>query len=151
MLFRSEHFRRVRHDELTAVSPDVPAREKRIEVSLARQELMAFEGRRLVLRTRISSGIPDPRPKENGVPTITPDGVFHVTQKTPMRHMGDGHITADLEAHELPGVQRTRRLPVGLQQRAMAMPRRRCYSFGGLRTRMGCSGIRYVTSLETLH
>jgi hypothetical protein len=100
----AEHFRRVRPDELTPIAPDVPAREKRIEVSLGRQELMAFEGRRLVLRTRISSGIPDARPKENGVPTITPDGVFHVTKKTPMRHMGDGHITADLEAYELPGV-----------------------------------------------
>jgi hypothetical protein len=100
----AEHFRRVRLEELTPISPDVPAREKRIEVSLGRQELMAFEGRRLVLRTRISSGIPDSRPKENGIPTITPDGVFHVTKKTPMRHMGDGHITSDLEAYELPGV-----------------------------------------------
>ncbi len=100
----AEHFRRVRSDELTPISPEVPGREKRIEVSLSRQELMAFEGARLVLRTRISSGIPDSRPKENGVPTITPDGVFHVTKKTPMRHMGDGHITADLEAYELPGV-----------------------------------------------
>ena len=100
----AEHLRRVHSDELTPISSEVPAREKRIEVSLARQELMAFEGHRLVLRTRISSGIPDPRPKDNGVPTITPDGVFHVTKKTPMRHMGDGHITADLEAYELPGV-----------------------------------------------
>jgi lipoprotein-anchoring transpeptidase ErfK/SrfK len=99
-----EHLRRVHADELSPISPEVPSREKRIEVSLARQELMAFEGERLVLRTRISSGIPDPRPKENGVPTITPDGTFHVTKKTPMRHMGDGRITADPEAYELPGV-----------------------------------------------
>jgi lipoprotein-anchoring transpeptidase ErfK/SrfK len=100
----AEHLRRIHADELRPISPDVPAREKRIEVSLARQELMAFEAGRLILRTRISSGIPDSRPKENGVPTITPDGTFHVTKKTPMRHMGDGHITADLEAYELPGV-----------------------------------------------
>jgi len=100
----AEHFRRVLPEELAPISPDVPAAKKRIEVSLSRQELLAFEGDRLVLRTRISSGIPDARPKENGVPTITPDGVFHVTKKTPMRHMGDGHITSDLEAYELPGV-----------------------------------------------
>lgn len=100
----AEHLRRVRADELKPISPDVPAREKRIEVSLARQELMAYESGRLILRTRISSGIPDRRPKENGIPTITPDGNFHVTKKTPMRHMGDGHITPDLEANELPGV-----------------------------------------------
>jgi lipoprotein-anchoring transpeptidase ErfK/SrfK len=100
----AEHLRHVLPAELTPLATDVPAREKRIEVSLARQELMAFEGSRLVLRTRISSGIPSSRPPENGVPTETPDGIFHVSTKTPMRHMGDGHITPDLEAYELPGV-----------------------------------------------
>jgi hypothetical protein len=100
----AEHFRRVLPQELSPLSPGVPPREKRIEVSLSRQELMAFEQGRLVLRTRISSGIPDREPQENGVPTITPDGIFHVSKKTPMRHMGDGHLTADLEAYELPGV-----------------------------------------------
>jgi hypothetical protein len=101
---RAEHLRRVAAHELSPLSPEVPARQKRIEVSLAGQEVRAYEGKRLVMRTRISSGLPDPRPKENGVPTITPDGVFHVSTKTPMRHMGDGHVTADLEAYELPGV-----------------------------------------------
>jgi len=100
----AEHLRRVSPEELTPISPGVPPRQKRIEVSLSRQELQAFEGERLVFRTRISSGIPDRRPQENGVPTITPDGVFHVVKKTPMRHMGDGRVTADLEAYELPGV-----------------------------------------------
>jgi hypothetical protein len=101
---RAEHLRLVSPDELTPVSPEVPARDKRIEVSLSRQEVLVFEKERLVLQTRISSGIPDPRPKPNGVPTITPSGVFAVSKKTPMRHMGDGHITPDLEAYELPGV-----------------------------------------------
>lgn len=100
----AEHLRRVQPSELDPVSPEVPAREKRIEVSLTRQELLAFEGKRQVLQTRISSGIPDRRPKENGVPTITPEGFFNVTKKTPSRHMGNGHVTADLEAYELPGV-----------------------------------------------
>ncbi len=101
---RAEHFRRVPFEEFSPISPDVPARFKRIEVSLARQELLAFEEQRLVFRTRISSGIPDSRPRENGIPTITPDGVFRITKKTPMRHMGDGRITSDVEAYELPGV-----------------------------------------------
>jgi lipoprotein-anchoring transpeptidase ErfK/SrfK len=101
---RAEHLRRVSPEELTPIAPHVPDRFKRIEVSLSRQELMAFEESRLVFRTRISSGIPDPRPRENGVPTITPDGVFRISKKTPMRHMGNGRITADLEAYELPGV-----------------------------------------------
>lgn len=100
----AEHLRRVDASELEPLSPAVPPRQKRIEVSLTRQELMAFESDRLVFRTRISSGIPDRRPRENGVPTITPDGFFHVSTKTPTRHMGDGRVTADLEAYELPGV-----------------------------------------------
>lgn len=101
---RAEHFRKVPAEEFSPISPEVPSRLKRIEVSLRRQELMAFEESRLVFRTRISSGIPDSRPRENGIPTITPDGVFRISKKTPMRHMGDGRITADLEAYELPGV-----------------------------------------------
>jgi hypothetical protein len=101
---RGEHLRFVTPEELAPVSPEVPEHEKRIEVSLSGQEVLAFEGNHLVLQTRVSSGIPDPRPKDNGVPTITPSGLFAVSKKTPMRHMGDGHITADLEAYELPGV-----------------------------------------------
>lgn len=100
----AEHLRRIDPSELEPISPEIPPREKRIEVSLTRQEVLAFEGRRLVLRTRISSGIPDRRPSENGVPTITPEGYFNVTKKTPSRHMGDGHVTSDVEAYELPGV-----------------------------------------------
>jgi len=101
---RAEHLRFVDPAELAPISPDVPPTDKRIEVSLSGQEIRAFEGDHLVLQTRISSGIPDPRPKENGIPTITPSGVFSVSKKTPMRHMGNGHVTADLEAYELPGV-----------------------------------------------
>jgi hypothetical protein len=101
---RGEHLRLVTPEELAPVSPEVPAGEKRIEISLSGQEVLAFEGNHLVLQTRVSSGIPDPRPKENGVPTITPSGIFAVSKKTPMRHMGNGRITADLEAYELPGV-----------------------------------------------
>lgn len=101
---RAEHLRRIPAQELTPISPDIPFEDKRIEVSLARQELMAFERDQLVLRTLIASGLPDETPRDNGVPTITPTGSFHVNVKTPLRHMGDGHITSDLEAYELPGV-----------------------------------------------
>lgn len=101
---RAEHLRLVDRDELSPISPEVPLRHKHIEVSLARQELLAFERDRLVLRTRISSGIPDERPRENGIPTITPTGRFYVDKKMPLRHMGDGRLTHSLEAYELPGV-----------------------------------------------
>jgi hypothetical protein len=101
---RAEHLRRIEPEELTPISPDIPLNAKRIMVSLAQQELLAFENDRLVLRTRISSGIPDYRPRGNGIPTATPTGRFYITKKTPLRHMGDCNLTADLEAYELPGV-----------------------------------------------
>lgn len=101
---RAEHLRWVPPSEISPLSPDVPLGQKRIEVHLARQELLAFERSELVLRTRISSGIPDPRPRENGIPTATPTGAFHIDKKMPLRHMGDGRLTASLEAYELPGV-----------------------------------------------
>ncbi|MFP3854181.1 MAG: L,D-transpeptidase [Anaerolineales bacterium] len=101
---RAEHFRYVSADEISPISPEVPLAEKWIEVSLAHQELMAYERDNLVMRTRISSGIPDKRPRQNGIPTITPTGRFYVDKKMPLRHMGDGRITGSLEAYELPGV-----------------------------------------------
>ena len=101
---RAEHLRKVQASELAPISPDVPSREKRIEVSLDQQEIRAFEYNRLVLRTRMSSGIPDPKPRYNGIPTITPTGNFYVNRKMPLRHMGDANLTSDLNAYEIPGV-----------------------------------------------
>ncbi len=101
---RAEHLRRIPPETLAPIAPEIPERDKRIEISLAEQELRAFEFDRLVFRTRISSGIPDSRPKANGIPTATPTGNFYITQKMPLRHMGDGHLTGNLEAYELPGV-----------------------------------------------
>jgi lipoprotein-anchoring transpeptidase ErfK/SrfK len=101
---RAEHLRRIEPDEISPISPDVSTRDKRIEVDLGQQELFAFEHDKLVFRTRISSGIPDSRPRENGIPTVTPRGQFYVDKKMPLRHMGNGRLTANLEAYELPGV-----------------------------------------------
>lgn len=101
---RAEHLRCVSPDELTPLSPQVPAHKKRIEVSLADQELRAFESGDLIFKTSIASGIPSSDPTDNGVPTTTPSGEFYVEIKMALRHMGDGHLTSDLEAYELPGV-----------------------------------------------
>jgi len=101
---RSEHLRLIPDEALSPISAQVAAKDKKIQVDLAQQELRAFEKGRLVLRTRISSGIPDPRPRENGIPTLTPSGRFYVLRKMPMRHMGDGELTSDIFAYELPGV-----------------------------------------------
>lgn len=101
---RAEHLRWIPPEEVTPISPDIPLHLKHIQVSLAHQELRAYEADELVLRTRISSGIPNTEPGDNGIPTITPSGSFYVDKKMPLRHMGDGRLTADLEAYELPGV-----------------------------------------------
>lgn len=101
---RAEHLRSVPHTEIAPISPEIPLRYKRIRVDLRDQELFCYEFDRLIFHTRISSGIPDSRPRENGIPTITPSGLFYIEVKMPSRHMGDGHITSSLQAYELPGV-----------------------------------------------
>lgn len=82
-------------EELVPISVDVPSRDKRIEVSLDRQTLSAFEENRLVLHTRVSTGR---RYME------TPLGEFHVNRKCPSKHMGDGGLTSNPNAYELVGV-----------------------------------------------
>lgn len=101
---RAEHMRLIASEELTPISPDVPQEHKRIDVSLASQSLVAYENDHPVLEAKISSGIPNDTPGPNGIPTATPNGRFYIDKKMPVRHMGDGNITSDLEAYELPGV-----------------------------------------------
>jgi lipoprotein-anchoring transpeptidase ErfK/SrfK len=101
---QSAHMRVIDPKELEPISPEVPMEKKRIEVSIARQMLTAYENNKMVLQTRISTGVPDWNPQPDKISTETPKGTFHVQSKMPSKHMGDGHITNDLEAYELPGV-----------------------------------------------
>jgi hypothetical protein len=80
------HVRLISRSELEPISPRVPDDEKRI------------------LLSPVSTGIHSIGPTPNGIPTDTPTGNFHIARKTPSRHMGDGNLTSDLEAYELPGV-----------------------------------------------
>lgn len=98
------HLRIIHPDELTPISPDVPPENKRIEVDLTAQTLTAYENDEIVLHTLISSGIPSLKPTPNGVPTATPTGRFSIDLKMPSKHMGDGYLTDDILAYELPGV-----------------------------------------------
>jgi hypothetical protein len=97
------HMRKIAASELTPISPNIALEDKRVEVSIAKQELWAFEEGELVLHTKISTGIPD-MPTTNGIPTATPRGEFYVFSKMPVRHMGNGEVTSDVNAYELPGV-----------------------------------------------
>jgi hypothetical protein len=98
----ASHFRPIPDEELTPISPDVPDHEKRIEVSRARQTLIAYEGDTEVLNVKISSGIPTKDNAPEG--TNTPPGTWNIYSKMPSKHMGDGNLTSDLKAYELTGV-----------------------------------------------
>lgn len=97
----ANHMRIIPDEEISPISPDVPAHEKRIEVSIQNQTLIAYEGERIVLSTHISSGL-NKRPDPNGVPWDTPRGQFNIQSKMPSKHMGDGDLAAD--GSDLPGV-----------------------------------------------
>jgi hypothetical protein len=91
-------------EEISPISPEVPYISKRIEISLSRQRLTAYEFDVPVFEADISSGIPSTDPGDNGIPTITPSGKFHVTIKMPSKHMGQGNLAADIDDYVLPGV-----------------------------------------------
>lgn len=98
------HVRIIPPEELTPIAPDVPWEKKRIEVSIANQTVTAYEGETVVLHTKCATGIPAYGYTTNGIPTDTPRGIWHVHSKMPSKHMGDGNMTSDIEAYELPGV-----------------------------------------------
>jgi lipoprotein-anchoring transpeptidase ErfK/SrfK len=100
----AKHLRIIPPDEYTPISPEVPFEQKRIEVNLTTQTLTAYEYGKVVLQTRISSGLPNGNPGSNGIPTKTPSGKFNIQVKMPSKHMGNGNLAADIEAYELPGV-----------------------------------------------
>ncbi|MBX3047636.1 MAG: L,D-transpeptidase [Anaerolineales bacterium] len=99
----ANHLRKIPASELTPISTRVAPEQKRVEVSIAEQRLWAYEEGAVVLDTKISTGIPTLQ-STNGIPTYTPKGNFHVFSKMPVRHMGDGQMTSDIAAYELPGV-----------------------------------------------
>jgi lipoprotein-anchoring transpeptidase ErfK/SrfK len=98
-----EHLRPVQDNEYSPISAEVPWEEKRIEINLKEQTLYAYEQDQVVFRTLISSGLPI-RPDPDGIPWETPSGRFNIQNKMPTTHMGDGRLTGDPEAYELPGV-----------------------------------------------
>jgi lipoprotein-anchoring transpeptidase ErfK/SrfK len=89
-------------DEFDPISPDVPAGEKHIEISIAAQQLSAYEHGLLVFRAPISSGIQNS--SAGGLPTQTPTGTFFIYSKLPTKYMGDSRLTDNLGDRFLTGV-----------------------------------------------
>jgi lipoprotein-anchoring transpeptidase ErfK/SrfK len=97
-------FRPIPNEELAPISPEIPWEEKRIDVNLATQILSAYEYDKVVFQTNVSSGIPAGRTDPRELSTKTPDGEFHIQEKMPSKHMGNGNLLADADGYELPGV-----------------------------------------------
>lgn len=98
----ASHVRLLRPEELGPISPDIPAHRKHIEISINSQVLTAYEDDKIVLQTRISSGLN--RKPDGEIPWKTPTGTFNIFSKMPSKHMGNGDLTSDIAAYELPGV-----------------------------------------------
>jgi len=95
------HLRPIVPASLTYVSPDIALEDKSIEVNLTTQTLVAYEYNKVVFQTNISSGIPSAN--HTTTPT-SPSGGFHIQDKYPSKHMGNGNLASGPDDYELPGV-----------------------------------------------
>ncbi len=93
----AEHIRLLPGSELTPLSQNVPDKEKRVEVRLNDQLVLAYENNNLVFATLASTG----GRLQSGTYT-TPGGNFVTFHKRPTRHMAGGDIAAS--GFDLPGV-----------------------------------------------
>lgn len=126
--------------EFSPLSTLVPPEEKRIVVSIGTQTLTAYEGERAVLETSISSGLHSEVAPDGELPTDTPLGNFHIQLKMPSRHMGDGHLTGDIHAYELPGVPWT----MVFHETGVALHGTYWHDNFGTRMSHGCVNLRSV-------
>ncbi len=92
------HLRIIPATELAPIPPLAPNAEKRLEVRLADQVLVGYEGSRPVFMTRIASG----GHFLDGDYT-TPAGSYITNRKRPSRHMASEDLAAP-SAYDLPGV-----------------------------------------------
>jgi lipoprotein-anchoring transpeptidase ErfK/SrfK len=93
----AEHLRVLSDAELAPLSPDIPEEEKRIEVRLTDQLVIAYESGNPVFVTRAATGAV----YRVGTYT-TPTGHFTTYHKRPTRHMAAGDIASS--GFDLPGV-----------------------------------------------
>ena len=98
------HLRPIPLDDQAPITPEIPLEQKRIEVNLTTQSLIAYETGQEVFKTTISSGILNGPRGADGLSTKTPQGEFRILDKMPAKHMGNGNLFADADDYELPGV-----------------------------------------------
>jgi lipoprotein-anchoring transpeptidase ErfK/SrfK len=93
----AEHIRFIPDSELAPLSPEIPNEQKRVEVRLNDQLVLAYEANKLVFATRTATG----GRLRSGTYT-TPTGDFITFHKRPTRHMAAGDIASS--GFDLPGV-----------------------------------------------
>lgn len=91
------HLRVIAPAEVEPISPEVNAQDKRLEVRLKEQIVVAYEGDAPVQMLRCSSGTE----YRNGY--LTPTGSFRTDYKRPSRHMVNGSLASSW-GYDLPGV-----------------------------------------------
>jgi hypothetical protein len=131
-------------EEYSPISMDIPPEEKRIEISISEQKLTAYEGSKVVFRATVSTGRSSPpNLPEDLLPTETPEGSFRIQNKMPSRHMGDGQLTDDIYAYELPGVPWT----MVFHKTGAATHGTYWHDNFGLRMSAGCVNLRNADAL----
>ncbi len=93
---QGESLRPIPLAELTPITPEVPADEKRIEVDLTNQWVQCYEGGTLVYTARVSTGAVFDTGDYG-----TPAGEFTTFRKRGSRHMAAGNLAT---GYDLPGV-----------------------------------------------
>jgi len=94
---QASHLRILPQEELTPLSPDVPAGFKRLEVHIPEQVVIAYEMDKPVFMARVASGA-----KFRNGDFSTQPGHFMTFHKRPTRHMAAGNLAAN--GFDLPGV-----------------------------------------------
>jgi lipoprotein-anchoring transpeptidase ErfK/SrfK len=93
----AKHIRLISNEELSPLFPEVPMENKRIEVRLNEQLLLAYQNGQPVFAARVSTG----GKRLSGTYT-TPVGDFITYHKRPTRHMAAGDIASN--GFDFPGV-----------------------------------------------
>jgi hypothetical protein len=94
----AEHMRPLPAEDLSPIAPHIPLDEKRLEVRLNEQVLVAYQQKQPVFMTRIASG-----GHFIDGDYSTPIGQYMTNRKRPSRHMASEDLAA-ASAYDLPGV-----------------------------------------------
>ena len=100
LFYRGEpaHFRPITVDEVKPLSPEIPLTEKRIEIHLQNQVVIAYEYDVPVFMTRTATGA-----HFSDGDYTTPMGKYMTNRKLPSRHMAAGDRAAP-NSYDLPGI-----------------------------------------------